>query len=546
MEASLPQSILHFVHHRLVGNPNEEDGSRRKVAFTFLSILAFSCLAAYCALGAVATTVGGARLIRNQTDNTYPESTNIYSAIDAARTGHLYASPSAPPYVLQSFGPLYYVINATIAQASHLDFDLIRIRARLLSYSCFLLSSVIIFLICMRSQFSAANSALAALLFLGQPYFLTWNVTARPDMLFLTMMLCSLLFVLEDDTLGDANYVLGGILAGLAFLVKQPGVAAPIAVLAILVYKKKFRSAAIFLLSVGLPVVLMFGFLLWHEGHFMEQVTSVSKGVWSLREGAIFVSNKLFNRTMIVPIAIGAIGFAQAVRTADSRSLIVAAFAVANWLVGFSGLPQLGANINYFLPGLAACALLLPYAMQMIGKNVHSKAYLAVIVLVLLFTIPQEAELASWAFSAALQPAERNYLPLGSLRILSDRPIFTVHGRDPDLLDPFTAHELELARHWDPSPIVENIEGGGYDLVVLEQWHLVSNFRGVAFFSPAIVKAINENYRVLCSTLTSAVLEPNVREVAITAATLGPALGQPCGMGLHGRPPNLIIPPGVR
>lgn len=494
----------------------------------------------------MATTVGGARLVRNQTDNTYPESTNIYSAIDAARTGHLYASPSGPPYVLQSFGPLYYVINATIAQASHLNFDLIRIRARLLSYTCFLLSAVIIFLICIRSRFSTASSVLAALSFLGQPYFLTWNVTARPDMLFLTMMLCSLLCVLEEHTPADANCVLGGILAGLAFLVKQPGIAVPIAVLAVLVHKKKFRSATIFLLNAGLPVVVMFGFLLWREGHFIEQVTSVSKGVWSLPEGAIFASHKLFNITMIVPIVIGAIGFAQAMRTADARSLIIAAFAVTNWLVGFSGLPQLGANINYFLPGLAACALLLPFAMQMIRKSTHSEAYLAVIVLTLLFAIPQQAELASWVFSPALRPAERSYLPLASFRILSDRPVFTVHGRDPDLLDPFTAHELELGRHWDSASIVENIEGGDYDLIVLEQWHLVSNFRGVAYFSPVIVKAINENYRVLCSTMTSAVLEPNVREVAITAATLGPTLGQPCGMGLHWHPPNLTFPPGVR
>ena len=92
------------------------------MALSVLSGLAFLSLAVYCVLSAVAITAAGAKLLPNQTDNTYPESTNIYAAIDAARTGHLYEVPSLPPYVFQPFGPLYYAINATIARESHLNF----------------------------------------------------------------------------------------------------------------------------------------------------------------------------------------------------------------------------------------------------------------------------------------------------------------------------------------------------------------------------------------------------------------------------------------
>jgi hypothetical protein len=106
-----------------------------------------------------------------------------------------------------------------------------------------------------------------------------------------------------------------------------------------------------------------------------------------------------------------------------------------------------------------------------------------------------------------------------------------------------------LARNWDSSPIVENVRRGDYDLVILGgrwPWHVVSYFRGIAYFSPALVKAINENYRVLCSTMSSAVLKPRVREVEVAPAMLGLALGQPCGVGLHGHPPDLTVPPDAR
>ena len=229
----------------------EEGGSRSTLALSVLSGGAFLSLAIYCVLSSVAITAAGAKLLPNQTDNTYPESANIYAAIDAARTGHLYAVPSQPPYILQPFGPLYYAINATIARASHLNFELVRARIRLLTYDCFILSAAIIFLICRKLQFSVVSSILAGLLFLGQPFFITWNDTVRPDMLFLMVMLLSLLCAVAGDSFGGAGYVLSGVLAGMAFLIKQPGIAVPLAVLMILLYRRKLRTAVVFALSAA-------------------------------------------------------------------------------------------------------------------------------------------------------------------------------------------------------------------------------------------------------------------------------------------------------
>ena len=547
MPPSLAESIQGFLRKLVASVSNEEPESHPDLALTVFSGLAFLCLAAYCALGAVAITGAGAKLLPNQNDNTYPETPNIYVAIDAARTGHLYVEPSRPPYVLQPFGPLYYAINAAIARASHLDFDLTRARGRLLTYGCFLLCAVIIFAICRRLRFSTVSSTLAALLFLGQPDFLTWNVTVRPDILALLMMLLSLLWAVQGDSLGGAGYVLSGILAGLAFSIKQPGIAAPVAIIAILIYRRKFRPAAVFALSSGFPVVLVFAPLLWHGGPFLEQFASAGKGVWSLQQGVIFAFHNLSRLLLLVPIGIGAIGFVQAIRVATPASQMIAAFAVTNWVVGFLGLPQLGASTNYFLGGLTGCVLLLPFAVQLVRRNLQSTVYFVLIISALLWVISQEVVIVSRMFS--LRPAQRSYLALEPFKILSDRPIYTIHGRDPDVLDPFTSHELELAGYWDPSLIVGNIRRGDYDLIILADdgnWHVVNNFRGVAFFSPALAKAVNENYRVLCSTPTSAVLQPLAREVAITPAELAPALGTSCDLELHDHSPDLLVPPYAR
>jgi hypothetical protein len=550
MLVELSESIRAFIHRSYFGGaPNQETVvSRRDSALRKISLIAFLCLAAHCIWSASMVTVGSARLLSNWNENTYPESTNIYTAIKGAQTGHLYFPASEPPYVLQPFGPLYYVANVVIAKASHLDFDLVRARARLLTYCCFLSSALFIYLICRKLLFSAADSALAALMFLGQPFFLFWNVTIRPEMMFLAVMLLSLLWAVEGETAGGAGYVLSGALAGLAFLVKQPAIAAPVAVVAILLYRRKFRLSAAYAFGAALPVVLVFGILLWHAGPFVEQFTSVGKGIWSLGQGAQFAFEKFWDSILLFPLLIGGLGFAQAIR-GNTPSKIIAAFAVTNWVVGLSGLPQLGSDINYALPGLTGCALLLPFAVEAIRKNVRWKGTFVLIILGLLWTMSKDYERVSWVLSVPTGQSGRSLAALAPYKILSDRALYTLHGRDPDLLDPYTAHELELRQHWDSSRITENVRRGSYDLIVLAgsgKWQEIASFRGLAYFSPVLVQAINENYSVLCSTMTQGVLMPRAREVDAAATLFGPVLGQPCGVGLRGRSPDLKLPPGAR
>jgi hypothetical protein len=299
-----------------------------------------------------------------------------------------------------------------------------------------------------------------------------------------------------------------------------------------------------------LPVALMLGVLLWKRGAFLEQFSSVKQALWSPLEGTCFALYKLFRITMLVPILVAVIGFARAIRGSTSAQMI-AAFTAVNWIVGFSGLLQVGSDVNYFLPGLAGCALLLPFAITAIRDTVRLRATFEFIIFFLVLAISVQLIYSCMVLSAHLRRPNKAYEALRPFKILSDLPVLTLHGRDPDLLDPFTSHNLELAEHWNSAPIIENVQRSDYDLVILasmRDWHVVNNFRGVSFFSPELVKAINGNYIVLCTTPNSAVLRPKAREVKIAPSVLELALGQerPCGPDLYGLSPSLTIPPGVR
>jgi hypothetical protein len=51
---------------------------------------------------------------------------------------------------------------------------------------------------------------------------------------------------------------------------------------------------------------------------------------------------------------------------------------------------------------------------------------------------------------------------------------------------------------------------------------------------------------VLCSTPSSAVLQPRTREVEISPAVLDSVLGEACDMELQGTAPGLIVSPAAR
>src|SRR5208283_163209 len=377
---------------QVVSMDEKKLGVLKVFAFRLIPRLALASLVAYCVISGAIVAVGSARLISNPWDTMYPEGANVFVALRAAKTGHLYFSFRESPYIVQSYGPLFYVIAAISAWASRLNVDVTAVVIRLISYVCYLLCGVMVFAICKRNRSSTWLSVLAALMALGQPDFFGWNVTARPDVIMILATLLSLFFVLGADERGWRSYALAGFSAGLAFLIKQPGLAVAIAVLAVLALRKEFRKSAVFAAGAAVPVLLVFLGLILRKENFLEQFTAVGRAYWSLAAGVRFVWESLKGLTYIVPLFLGFCGFLRAVKL-NKQWQFVASFALVSGIVGSVGLPQPGSNVNYFLPGLVGSALLLPPTYEFLWKRGQRMLIMALLIPALIFATWRGIEL---------------------------------------------------------------------------------------------------------------------------------------------------------
>jgi hypothetical protein len=503
-----------------------------------LTRLAKYSLLLFCTIGSALTMIGAAKIIPCRGDTTGTESVNPYVSILAVQTGHLYHPLSAPPYAPQAFGPLFYAAGAGIAWLSHLDIDETYRLGRATVVLSLLLCAVAVWLISWQLQFTNTVSALTAMTFLAQPFFARWSGTMRPDVPALLAMLLALLFAVRFQEMGIKSSLLAGSLIGLGFLVKQSAAAAGLSIALVYLFNGRYKQIVVLVLSAAAPVVIAFAFLSWRQEPFLDHFLAAGHTTWSLAgAGAWLAEGHLSRPTAILYYAIGTVGFLRAIKAGEQAQML-AAFAAVNVFAGFALIPQLGGAANYFLPGFAGCALLLPFAIRTFEENVRAPRAIAALV-----TLSFLAALLDCAAGFYVLPRSSagRYIPYGllsSFKVLSDDGYLEVHTRDPEIIDPFTIHSLELQGRWNPSGVVANVQTHAYDLVILGNGRVIKDYRGIAFFGPVILNALNENYEVLCGYGNGVVLKPRSREAAagpeMLSRILGPCVAKP-------PEPNLVI-----
>ena len=503
-----------------------------------LNRLASYSLLLFCTIGSVLTVIGAAKIIPCRGETTGTESVNPYVSILAVQTGHLYHPLPAPPYTPQPFGPLFYLAGAGIARISGLNIDATFRLGRAMVLLSLLLCAATVWLISRQLGFTKNVSALAAMTLLAQPFFARWSGTMRPDVPALLAMLLALLFALRIPEMGITASLLAGSLIGVGFLVKQSAAAAGLSIALVYLLNGRYKHIIALVLSAAVPVGIVFALLVGNHEPFLEHFLAAGRESWSLAGAAAWLAEGHLSRpTAILFYAIGTVGFLRAI-TAGERAQMLASFAAVTVFAGFALIPQLGGAANYFLPGFAGCALLLPFAIRTFEENVRAPR--AIAVLLILTFLAAVLDCAA-GFYVLPRSSAGTYIPPGSLssfKVLSDDPYLELHTRDPELIDPFTIHSLELQGRWNPSGVVANVQAGVYDLVILGSGRVIKDYRGIAFFGPAIVDALNENYEVLCGIGNALVLKPRSREIAASPEMLGRILG-PCVV----KPPqpNLVI-----
>ncbi len=499
--------------------------------------IVIAALILYCGLGSAFVLYDSVRLVPVQYETTYPESANAYLAVLSVRTGKLYHSFSAEPYLVQAYGPLFYAANAVIARATKLDIDATVLWGRTLSLGCFLLCGAVVFEISRKLGFRNSHSFLAGTMLLAQPAFIFWNATMRPDVPALLGMLLSIFFVVQQEQPANSELALSGVAAGFAFLFKQSAIAAPVAIALVLVFRRKFREILLLALAAAAPVVVVFAILLWRRETFLPHFFALTTATWSAKAAARWFLTPRALSMLPIPLAIGMAGFAGAA-SGDQRAKMIAAFAVVAWLEAIATMAQMGADLNYFLPALAGCALLLPFAMHLVTEKARTSRAAAILVIALLGGSAVDAAVCN-RYRPLGEQTKISFQALDSLSVLSDDPYLAMHAAGPGMLDPFTAHDFELRGRWNAAPVVKKIRGGEYDLVIMTAGRIIPSYRGISYFGAPIVDALNRNYEVLCTAGAAIVLKPRYRDIPIAAENLSGMLG-PCA------PPARATAPGLR
>ena len=465
------------------------------------AVVAFLLL---CALSSVLGTVAG---LINFRDVGYPDSSDLLRIREVVQSGVIYPDGDRPPYLVSLYGPLTYILLSMpyrLAVAAGITPQtLIRLGIVIAVSLCVFL----VYLISKRLYGSKPVALLCALFAVSAVPLAQWTTQIRGDFLGLSLALLS--FYLFIASRRRPQLIAAAVSAGLAPLCKQTFIAAPIAILAWLIYKRRYVDAALWALSFGLTLAVGYGIVMWHEPLMMKSITVMHHPVLEYTRAFAIILDAV-GQPVTPFAAVGALAILGR-RERDRIPLLV--YCLAAWLLSILIIPQAGGTINYFWEPLFVSAVLAgPGLRELQRRVIHAPAVATAMVLVLLFWsfVPLlRDQLAALNLSrtnlseyrARREKWESFVSIVSGHRLLSTSSDVSLLSTMPEMPDPFLNGSLELKGGWDSRPIAAQIDAGVYDLIVTnddEADKHQDDYRGVRKWSEGMWSALKGTYVPAC------------------------------------------------
>lgn len=463
------------------------------------------CVIACLLAGAFSVVIGTVLGITSFTDVGYPDSANLLRIGDVLRSGHLYPAFDRPPYLVTLYGPLFYVVLAVpygLAQAAGITPEL-PVRLGVVGALC--LSVLIIFGISRRLHGSRSVAWLCVLFGVSVFPMASWTTQIRPDFLALGFSLLSIyLCHLTNDS---PRAVASAISAGSALLVKATFVAAPIAIVGWLIYRRRYKEAVVWITAFVLTAVGGYALAWWREPLMLQHIAALRHPIFEYRAALFYLWIALSQP--VVPFA--ALGGFLALWKRSSEGLLLAVYCIVAWIVAILTAPQVGSNINYFWePLLAAAALAGPGLSELQRKAKQAPLLVTPIVMIVILGsfLP-----TLWHESGFLRQVDRSVSEyqlrkvkwdafvsaISGHKFLSTFPAVTFYSVNPELPDPFLNSVLERSGQWNSGPIVAQINEGAYELVIIGKGDdEIVRFRGISLWNKQMREAMKRAYRLAC------------------------------------------------
>ena len=466
------------------------------LGFMILVLLA----AAFCIF------VGTALGFENFTDVGYPDSATLLRINDVVRSGHIYPDFNRPPYLVTIYGPLTYVLLSVPYRQALAMGIAPEVPVRLCVFAAFCLCVFLIFLISRQVNGTGGIAGLCALFAMSALPIARWTTQVRGDFLALAFALLSvyLLLIAKDRRLSTAS----AICAGIAPLIKLTFLAVPAAITGWLIYRRRFKEAALWSTCFAFTVIGGYAFFGWREPLMLQHIAALRHPVLEYRKalGILWFAMS----QPVVPFAV--IGGFLALRKHTPEKLLVLGYSLVAWLVGLLTIPQVGGSINYFWePLLVSSVLAGPGLLGLQRKANRSPIVVGVALFILLLKSfapdlrndlnylkechaevkDHRADKAKWeAFLSVIS----------GRRLLSDVPAVTIQSAIPEMPDPYLNSTLELHGKWNSRPVVAEIDAGVFELIVIGKpdTGTPGRYRGVPYWSDTISQAIDRAYAPAC------------------------------------------------
>jgi hypothetical protein len=329
----------------------------------------------------------------------------------------------------------------------------------------------------------------------------SWTTQIRGDFLALVFSLLSIYLFLHTN--GRWQSTGASVCAGIALLVKQTFLAAPVAIIIWLIYKRRYKDAAFWAAGVALTVVGGYAVVLWREPLMLKHITALRYPVFEYH-GALRI---LLQAALQPSVLFAALGGFLALWERPTERVFFLIFCVVAWLVAILTIPQIGGNINYFWEPLLASAVLAGSGLWELQRRRYRTPILVigmflVVLLWSLLSVRYLGQSYQQVRSYELRKARwESFVSIVSgRRLLSTWPDVTILSSSPEIPDPYLNSVLEFRGRWSSAPVVAEINASRYDLIVIRegQASMYRGYRGVRHWSEEMWSAMKRTYRLAC------------------------------------------------
>jgi hypothetical protein len=463
---------------------------------------------AFLLAGALCVAVGTALGLANFRDVSYPDSATLLRLGEVIRLGHIYPDFDRPPYLVTLYGPLTYVFLAIPYRMAQVVGITPQVLVRLGIVGALSQCVLLTFMIGRRLYSSRPMAWLCALFAVSALPMASWTTQIRGDFLGLALSLLSLYWFLLTD--GRPRSIGAAICAGIALLVKQTFVAAPVAIVGWLIYRRRYKDAFLWATGLGLTVLGGYAIAWWREPLMLKHMAALRHPVLGYGEALKILGNAVSQP--VVPFAV--LGGFLALRKRTPERLLYLIYCMVAWLVASLTITQVGGAINYFFEPLMASAVLAGPGLCELQRKANRTPILVTAMLVVLllraFVPMLVGELAylrkSYVNVADYQVRKTKWESFVSTvsgrRLLSTYPDVTVLSTIPEIPDPFFNSMLERRGLWNSGPVVAEINAGVYDLIVIAKGEAEANrndgYRGIRYWDDGMWAALKRNYARAC------------------------------------------------